>query len=66
MLTEWQPYRRPDLDRVKQMLKEAVVFDGRNLWDVDGMRRAGFSYHSVGRVAAEPIVLVQSAAAGAD
>jgi len=66
VLTEWQPYRRPDLDRVKQMLKEAVVFDGRNLWDVDGMRRAGFSYHSVGRVAAEPIVLVQSAAAGAD
>ena len=49
MLTEWQPYRRPDFPRLKEALKEAVIFDGRNLWEPDRMREMGFDYISIGR-----------------
>jgi len=49
VLTEWQPYRRPDFDRVRQSLREPVVLDGRNLWDPKRMQEQGFHYHSIGR-----------------
>ncbi len=49
ILTEWQPYRRPDLDRVMALLGEPVIFDGRNLFDPDKMTARGFDYWSVGR-----------------
>jgi UDPglucose 6-dehydrogenase len=49
ILTEWQPYRRPDLDRVLALLKEPVLFDGRNLFEPEKMRARGFDYWSVGR-----------------
>ncbi len=47
--TEWPEFRRPDLDRVRQLLARPLIFDGRNLFDVDRMVAAGFEYHSVGR-----------------
>jgi len=52
--TEWPEFRRPDLDRVRQLLKTGpngrpVIFDGRNLFSVERMVEAGFEYHSVGR-----------------
>ncbi len=50
--TEWQPYRNPDFVRMKGSLKEAVVFDGRNLWDPADMVERGFEYTCVGRGAA--------------
>ena len=49
ILTEWQPYRRPDLDRVRGLLSKPVIFDGRNLFSPEKMRDRGFQYWSVGR-----------------
>jgi UDPglucose 6-dehydrogenase len=54
VLTEWQPYRVPDFDRIRSDLAQPVVFDGRNLWDPARMRELGFSYVSVGRGPAHP------------
>jgi UDPglucose 6-dehydrogenase len=54
VLTEWAPYRVPDFDRVRTLLKEPVVFDGRNLWDPARMAEMGFRYLSVGRPPVEP------------
>jgi UDPglucose 6-dehydrogenase len=51
ILTEWQPYRRPDLGRVATLLEEPVIFDGRNLFDPEKMVDRGFDYWSVGRPA---------------
>lgn len=47
--TEWLPYRRPDFDRIRRLLRTPFLVDGRNLWDPERMRAAGFEYHSVGR-----------------
>ena len=47
--TEWNEFRSPDLNQVKQRLKRALVFDGRNLFRPVQMADEGFEYHSVGR-----------------
>jgi UDPglucose 6-dehydrogenase len=47
--TEWPEFRTPDFDRIKMALKQHVVFDGRNVFDLDAMRREGFTYYSIGR-----------------
>lgn len=47
--TEWLPYRRPDFDNVRSRLKQAIIFDGRNLYDPKRMAAIGFEYHSIGR-----------------
>jgi UDPglucose 6-dehydrogenase len=49
ILTEWQPFRRPDLDRVRALMKTPVIIDGRNLFDPQRIRDAGFEYFSIGR-----------------
>jgi len=49
IVTEWKPFRRPDLRRIHEMLLEPVIFDGRNLFDPDKMARRGFEYFAVGR-----------------
>ena len=49
IVTEWNEFRNPDLERVKSLLKEPVIFDGRNLYDLDTMKEKGFTYYSVGR-----------------
>lgn len=49
ILTEWQPFRRPDLDRVRALLRRPIVLDGRNLFKPAKMAEAGFEYYSVGR-----------------
>lgn len=49
VLTEWHEFRRPDFDRVKSMLNQPLVFDGRNLFKPKRMLEMGFEYHSVGR-----------------
>jgi len=51
LLTEWNEFRRPDFDRMKSMMKSAVVFDGRNIYDPAVMREKGFEYYGVGRKA---------------
>jgi UDPglucose 6-dehydrogenase len=47
--TEWQEFRSPDFDRLRQLLKEPVIFDGRNLYDPAVLGRFGFTYYAVGR-----------------
>jgi UDPglucose 6-dehydrogenase len=49
VVTEWPPYRRPDFVRLRNLMKEPVVFDGRNVFDPDKMAELGFEYWSVGR-----------------
>jgi UDPglucose 6-dehydrogenase len=49
ILTEWQEFRNPDFELIAKKLKRAVIFDGRNLYDLDVVRKAGFEYYSVGR-----------------
>lgn len=47
--TEWSIFRTPDFDKIKNHLKNQVVFDGRNLYEVDEMKEMGFNYFSIGR-----------------
>jgi UDPglucose 6-dehydrogenase len=47
--TEWQPYRRPDFERMRSLLRTPVIFDGRNIYSPDRMRELEFDYYSVGR-----------------
>ena len=49
VITEWQPYRRPDFKRMKTLLKSPIVLDGRNVFQPERMVDAGFEYWSVGR-----------------
>ncbi|MGL5007703.1 MAG: UDP-glucose dehydrogenase family protein [Plesiomonas sp.] len=47
--TEWQNFRAPDFDLLKQQLQHAVIFDGRNLYEPERMKRRGFTYYGIGR-----------------
>jgi UDPglucose 6-dehydrogenase len=47
--TEWGIFRNPDFNRIKLLLNDAVIFDGRNLFDIDEMSEKGFYYASIGR-----------------
>lgn len=47
--TEWSVFRTPDFDLIKSRLRQPLIFDGRNLYDVDKMAEMGFDYHSIGR-----------------
>ena len=49
LLTEWNEFRRPDFDKIKSLLKEPVIFDGRNQYEAKRLQQRGFEYHSVGR-----------------
>ena len=49
--TEWLPYRRPDFGRMRGLMAQPIVFDGRNLYSLERMAEAGFEYYSVGRPA---------------
>jgi UDPglucose 6-dehydrogenase len=47
--TEWSIFRNPNFPEVKNRLKDAVIFDGRNLYEIDEMNEKGFYYSSIGR-----------------
>lgn len=47
--TEWSVFRTPDFGRIKKSLKKPIIFDGRNLYEPDDMKKAGFYYQSMGR-----------------
>ncbi len=49
VVTEWSEFRTPDFDKIKGLLKKPVVFDGRNIFDMDQMAELGFYYNSIGR-----------------
>ena len=47
--TEWSIFRTPNFNKVKQLLKQSIIFDGRNLYDVEEIKKEGFIYSSIGR-----------------
>lgn len=49
LATEWAEFMEADLKKIATNLHEAVIFDGRNVWQPDEMKQAGFSYYSIGR-----------------
>ncbi|MGH7355370.1 MAG: UDP-glucose dehydrogenase family protein [Candidatus Rokuibacteriota bacterium] len=49
LVTEWNEFKFLDLERLRSVMRRPVVFDGRNLWEPERMRRLGFEYHSIGR-----------------
>jgi len=49
IVTEWSLFRSPDFDAIRRQLKQPVIFDGRNLYEPDYLREAGFSYYAIGR-----------------
>jgi UDPglucose 6-dehydrogenase len=49
IFTEWPQFRTPDFDKMAELLKEKVIFDGRNIYEPRLMEDYGFTYYSVGR-----------------
>jgi UDPglucose 6-dehydrogenase len=47
--TEWGVFRNPDFDKMKSLMKDSVIFDGRNLFEISEMNKKGFYYSSIGR-----------------
>ena len=47
--TDWNEFKRPDFDAIHKLLKEPVIFDGRNLYDLERIQNAGIQYYSIGR-----------------
>ena len=52
--TEWSEFRTPDFTKIISLLKNKVIFDGRNLFDLSKMEELGFHYESVGRKTIKP------------
>jgi len=53
ILTEWNEFKQADLERVKSLMKHAVILDGRNIYDKETLKKIGFTYISTGR---QPVV----------
>ena len=47
--TEWSLFRTPDFEKVSSLLKNKVIFDGRNLYGIQQIKDLGYSYYSIGR-----------------
>ncbi len=54
IVTEWKEFRSPDFDRLKEILKSPLIFDGRNIYDPAMLGRFGFTYYAIGRGKALP------------
>jgi UDPglucose 6-dehydrogenase len=51
IVTEWQEFKQPDFVRMRKLLRQPVILDGRNLYDLEHMARLGFTYYAIGRPA---------------
>ena len=49
LLTEWNEFRRPDFDKINELLKQPIIFDGRNQYNAERLKQRGFEYYCVGR-----------------
>ncbi|PYO22498.1 MAG: UDP-glucose 6-dehydrogenase [Candidatus Rokuibacteriota bacterium] len=49
LVTEWNEFKFLNLERLRAVMRRPLVFDGRNVWEPERMRRLGFEYHSIGR-----------------
>jgi UDPglucose 6-dehydrogenase len=54
VITEWNLFRSPNFDLLRNSLKEPLIFDGRNLYDPDFLIKQGFTYYSIGRGVMRP------------
>lgn len=52
--TEWSEFRTPDFEKISSILKNKVIFDGRNVFDLNTMKELGFYYVSIGRKTVKP------------
>lgn len=48
LVTEWKEFRQPDFDEIIKLLKQPVIFDGRNQYDKKRMKKLGIEYHQIG------------------
>src|SRR6266545_3688759 len=55
LLTEWNEFKFLNLERLRRLLRRPLIFDGRNLYEPERMRRLGFEYHSIGRKPVVPV-----------
>ncbi len=53
IVTEWSVFRTPDFNKIKETLTLPLIFDGRNLYEVEHLEELGFEYHSIGRRAVQ-------------
>lgn len=53
LLTEWNEFRRPDFDKIKLFLKNAIIFDGRNQYENSKLEEKGFEYYQIGKINSE-------------
>jgi UDPglucose 6-dehydrogenase len=49
LVTEWNEFKFLNLERLRSVMRRPLIFDGRNIWEPERMRRLGFEYHSIGR-----------------
>ncbi len=49
LVTEWNEFRRPDFKRIAQLMRERVIFDGRNIYDTEILQEMGFVHYCIGR-----------------
>lgn len=49
LMTEWHAFRRPNFEKLKDIMRGAVLFDGRNSWKQDDVKSQGFAYNAIGR-----------------
>jgi UDPglucose 6-dehydrogenase len=49
LITEWQAFRNPNFERMKTVMRQPVIFDGRNVYDSENLRQLGFTYYGVGK-----------------
>ena len=54
IMTEWKAYRSPNFPQLRSRLAQALIFDGRNLFDPQRMEQESFTYHGIGRVSQHP------------
>ena|ERR1035438_5752149 len=54
LVTEWEEFQRLDLDDLSRRMARAILVDGRNVFDADTVRRAGFEYCGIGKGSQRP------------
>jgi UDPglucose 6-dehydrogenase len=49
LMTEWPEFRMPDLEQMTNLMRSRVIFDGRNIYNPEEIKKAGFEYYGIGR-----------------
>jgi UDPglucose 6-dehydrogenase len=49
LVTEWQAFRNPNFERIKDVMRQPVIFDGRNIFEARQLADLGFTYYGIGR-----------------